>query len=157
MKFFEICAEVLVPKFTRAEVRLPGWKSGTLSMKQALKTLLWTIIIVKVQPIEYHRIDRFHKITVSPLFQQVTIVIWSGIHASVGIHAPVGSSWCDIFGFDWCWRGAVRVSEDFVVLVRYSARFWQISWWTAPNYAVLAPTGSGAWIPGYDINDIPDH
>ena len=23
MKFFEICAEVLVPKFTRAEVRLP--------------------------------------------------------------------------------------------------------------------------------------
>ena len=30
MKFFEICAEVLVPKFTRAEVRLPDswfiWK-----------------------------------------------------------------------------------------------------------------------------------
>ena len=24
MKLFEICAEVLVPKFTRAEVRLPG-------------------------------------------------------------------------------------------------------------------------------------
>ena len=24
MKFFEICAEVLVPKFTRAEVRLPA-------------------------------------------------------------------------------------------------------------------------------------
>ena len=24
MNFFEICAEVLVPKFTRAEVRLPG-------------------------------------------------------------------------------------------------------------------------------------
>ena len=24
MKFTEICAEVLVPKFTRAEVRLPG-------------------------------------------------------------------------------------------------------------------------------------
>ena len=23
MKFFEICAEVIVPKFTRAEVRLP--------------------------------------------------------------------------------------------------------------------------------------
>ena len=31
MKFFEICAEVLVPKFTRAEVRLPvfeGIKNG---------------------------------------------------------------------------------------------------------------------------------
>ena len=27
MKFFEICAEVLVPKFTRAEVRLPDLKS----------------------------------------------------------------------------------------------------------------------------------
>ena len=26
MKFFEICAEVLVPKFTRAEVRLPDKK-----------------------------------------------------------------------------------------------------------------------------------
>ena len=26
MKFFEICAEVLVPKFTRAEVRLPAFR-----------------------------------------------------------------------------------------------------------------------------------
>ena len=26
MKFFEICAEVLVPKFTRAEVRLPVYR-----------------------------------------------------------------------------------------------------------------------------------
>ena len=25
MKFFEICADVLVPKFTRGEVRLPGY------------------------------------------------------------------------------------------------------------------------------------
>ena len=28
MKFSEICAEVLVPKFTRAEVRLPGFWFG---------------------------------------------------------------------------------------------------------------------------------
>ena len=32
MKFFEICAEVLVPKFTRAEVRLPVFRSLTLSI-----------------------------------------------------------------------------------------------------------------------------
>ena len=31
-----------------------------------------------------------------------------------GIHATI------FFGFDWCWRGAVRVLGDFAVLVRYS-------------------------------------
>ena len=36
MKFFEICAEVLVPKFTRAEVRLPG---PDLTIKPMYKSL----------------------------------------------------------------------------------------------------------------------
>ena len=31
MKFFEICAEVLVPKYTRAEVRLPARDPGSIS------------------------------------------------------------------------------------------------------------------------------
>ena len=53
MKFFEICAEVLVPKFTRAEVRLPGpyyWKTHPFdffdwnniwSVTYQMKHLVW--------------------------------------------------------------------------------------------------------------------
>ena len=39
MKFFEICAEVLVPKFTRAEVRLPGLSSSTIHLPWIALTL----------------------------------------------------------------------------------------------------------------------
>ena len=60
------------------------------------------------------------------------------------------------FGFDWCLRGAgfwrfcgsgvgrCEFLKNFVMLVRCGPE-------------ILAPTGSGEWIPGYDINDIPDH
>ena len=33
MKFFEIGAEVLVPKFTRAEVRLPDFSPGAITIQ----------------------------------------------------------------------------------------------------------------------------
>ena len=38
MKFFEIGAEVLVPKFTRAEVRLPGYCSYFFNEQYSKKT-----------------------------------------------------------------------------------------------------------------------
>ena len=41
MKFFEICAEVLVPKFTRAELRLPGLGLISLILMKLNKALIF--------------------------------------------------------------------------------------------------------------------
>jgi len=55
------------------------------------------------------------------------------------VRAPVGASWYDIFRFYWCWCGA---------------SFWKFSGSGALRCRelifFLAPTGSGAWIPGQD-------
>ena len=45
-----------------------------LLMKQALKTLLRRVIIVKVESIKYQRINWFHIITIPPHFHQVKMV-----------------------------------------------------------------------------------
>ena len=39
MQFFEICAEVLVPKFTGAEVRLPDFPYGISHIENAFLTI----------------------------------------------------------------------------------------------------------------------